>query len=257
MGGAMLRGWVGAGMASNNVSVLDPGASAEMQSFCDTHGVIIAETASELSPPDILVLAIKPQMMEAVLPKITSLIGENTAAVSVAAGTTVATMKKHLGDCPVVRSMPNTPSLVGRGMTAAYAGADVGDAVREHTQWLLSAIGKFEWVEDESLLDAVTAVSGSGPAYVFLLAECMAEAGIRAGLPEALAQTLARQTVCGAGELLFQAEDPPDMLRKNVTSPGGTTAAALDVFMSNDKMVNLVEEAVFAAQKRSKELSEE
>lgn len=256
MGGALLRGWLARGLAADHVTVFDPAPSDDMLALFKELGVRHERQASGGRPCDVLMLAVKPQMMGTVLPQMGTMTGPQTVIVSVAAGTTVATMAEILGDVPIVRVMPNTPSLVGRGMSAGYATSVVSEKQRDQVQQLMQAVGRFEWVEDETLIDAVTAVSGSGPAYVFHLAECMAIAGVKAGLPEDLAMILARETVSGAGELLRQSLDEPATLREKVTSPGGTTAAALSVLMRDGGMAMLLEEAVLAARKRSVELAE-
>ncbi|MCC2112529.1 MAG: pyrroline-5-carboxylate reductase, partial [Hyphomicrobiales bacterium] len=200
--------------------------------------------------------AVKPQMMAAVLPGLRHLASAATVVVSIAAGTTVNTLRAGLGpDVAVVRAMPNTPAQVGRGITAAYAMPEVTLAQRSVVARLLEAVGGIVWLDDEAEIDAVTAVSGSGPAYVFLLAECLAEAGVKAGLPADIAARLARDTVSGAGELLYQSDLDPATLRKNVTSPGGTTAAALEVLMGPDGLAELMQKAVAAAAGRSRELA--
>ena len=180
--------------------------------------------------------------------------GAATLVVSIMAGTTIASLGEVLGG-HVVRAMPNTPAAIGRGITVAVAAQDVSTAQRETADGLLRATGLVEWVTDEGLMDAVTAVSGSGPAYVFLLAEELARAGVAAGLPEALAMRLARETVSGAGELLHRSDLDAATLRQNVTSPAGTTAAALEVLMGKDGLQSLLTRAVAAATKRSKELA--
>ncbi|MEO0327376.1 MAG: pyrroline-5-carboxylate reductase [Pseudomonadota bacterium] len=256
MGGAMLRGWLANGLVPENITVIDPGPSEVMQTFLNKAGVKHSPDEKNIPSPDVLILAVKPQMMETVLPTLGGLAGPDTVVVSVAAGTTILGIKSHLKNATIVRSMPNTPSLVNRGMTVACPEAGVSDLQRDQVEKLLSAIGKFAWVEEEPLIDAVTAVSGSGPAYVFHLAECMAQAGIAAGLPEDLAMMLARETVAGAGELLFQSDEEPAQLRINVTSPNGTTAAALDVLMDDAALRKLVEAAVRAAKRRSEELAQ-
>ena len=255
MGGAMLRGWISSGMPVANAAVLDPSPPDHMRSFLDENRIALHSTADTLQPPDVLLLAVKPQVMDAVTASVRSLAGPNTVAVSVAAGKTLAAISGPLGEPACVRSMPNTPALVQRGITVCCASDKVSETQRQQVDMLLQAIGKVEWVEDEALIDAVTAVSGSGPAYAFHLAECMAEAGRVAGLPAELAMTLARETVAGAGELMRLSDDTPARLRENVTSPNGTTAAALEVFMGPDGMQQLVERAVLAAKKRSEELS--
>jgi len=255
MGGALLRGWIAGGMASQKARVIDPSPSDAMLAFLTEQGIAHFAVAEDASPGDVLMLAVKPQMMAAALPDLKPLVSKDTVAVSVAAGTTLAGISSLLGDIPIVRTMPNTPSLVGRGMTVACPNANVTAQHKAQVSALLAATGKLEWVDDEVLIDAVTAVSGSGPAYAFYLAECMAAAGVKAGLPQDLAVKLARETVAGAGELLYRSEEEPGQLRKNVTSPGGTTAAALEVLMAEDGMEVLLTRAVAAAAKRSRELS--
>lgn len=255
MGGAMLRGWISNGVKPENITVIDPGISKQFKSTFLKSRIWHSETPAGISPPDVLVLAIKPQMMAQVLPTLEGLITENTAVVSVAAGTKLSTLTDALGEIAAIRVMPNTPALVLRGISVGCANEMTTEAQRDQVNSLMSAIGMIEWVDDEKLIDAVTAVSGSGPAYVFHLAECMAQAGVKAGLSEELAMTLAVQTVSGAGELLRMSDDTPETLRKNVTSPNGTTAAALDVLMGEGGMSELLAKAIMAAKKRSEELS--
>jgi pyrroline-5-carboxylate reductase len=200
------------------------------------------------------VVALKPQAFRDAAPGLKPYVGATTLVVSIMAGTTMASLATALGS-HVVRAMPNTPAAIGRGITVAVAAKDVSKAQRDTADGLLRATGSVEWVDDESLIDAVTAVSGSGPAYVFLLAEELARAGVAAGLPEALAIKLARETVAGSGELLHRSELAAATLRQNVTSPGGTTAAALDVLMGQDGLQHLLTRAVAAATRRSKELA--
>jgi pyrroline-5-carboxylate reductase len=255
MGGAMLKGWLNNGLKPANIAVIDPDVSERFKSTFSKSRIWHAETPAGITPPDVLVLAIKPQMMAQVLPTLGDLIKENTVVVSVAAGTTLSTLTDAFGDVAAIRVMPNTPSLVLRGMSVGCANSLTSEIQRENVNSLMNAVGKIEWVDDEKLIDAVTAVSGSGPAYVFHLAECMAQAGVKAGLPEELAMTLAVQTVSGAGELLLMSDDEPETLRKNVTSPNGTTAAALEVLMGEGGMSELLAKAIMAAKKRSEELS--
>jgi pyrroline-5-carboxylate reductase len=207
--------------------------------------------------PAIVVLAVKPQIMNDVLPKLAPLIQSSTVVLSIAAGRTLANLASHLPDgTAVVRAMPNTPAAVGRGITVACANAAVSrDQVLQCTM-LLEAVGEVVFLDDEALLDAATPVSGSGPAYVFLLAECLAEAGEEAGLPPELAARLARETVAGAGELLHRSDLTPAELRTNVTSPKGVTAEALKVLMAKDGFADLLKRAVKKAAKRSRELSQ-
>jgi pyrroline-5-carboxylate reductase len=199
---------------------------------------------------------VKPQVAAEVLPQVAPLLGASTVVVSIMAGRTLQFIAGAMRNpsCAIVRSMPNTPAAIGRGITVAVA-RNADAAQRALADRLLAATGAVEWVEDEALMDAVTAVSGSGPAYVFLLAEALAAAGAAAGLPPPLAAKLARETVAGSGELLHRSELDAAVLRQNVTSPGGTTAAALDVLRAKDGLAALMKKAVAAATARSKELA--
>lgn len=256
MGGAMMRGWLASGIDAGAIVVVDPSPQPAMADFIKTKGLRHHPSAPSGVTAEALVIAIKPQMMGAVLPQLKPLVGSDTVSISIAAGTTIETMERHLGDTAIVRSMPNTPAMVGRGITAAVANGRVSRDQREEAHALLAVTGPVEWLDEESLLDAVTAVSGSGPAYIFHLVECMAEAGRKAGLDADLSMRLARATVSGAGELLYRSDDDAATLRKNVTSPGGTTAAALEVLMRGGGMQALFDEAIAAAARRSRELAE-
>jgi pyrroline-5-carboxylate reductase len=206
--------------------------------------------------PAIVVLAVKPQIMDGVLSKLAPRIGPSSVVLSIAAGRTLVRLASHLPDkAAIVRAMPNTPAAIGRGITVACANAHVSRDQALQCSMLLEAVGEVIFIDDEALLDAVTAVSGSGPAYVFLLAECLAEAGEEAGLSPELAARLARETVAGAGELLHRSDLSPAELRTNVTSPKGTTAAALEVLMGKKGLADLLKRAVKKAAKRSRELS--
>ena len=257
MGGALLAGWLGEGLDPGSVFIQDPAPSEEISGLAKEQGVHLNAGGDALpGPPAVMVLAVKPQVMNEVLPPLGPLVGANTVVLSIAAGITISGMEKHLGgEAAIVRSMPNTPAAIGRGISVACANGNVTTDQKTHCDALLHAIGAVAWTEDEAMLDSVTAVSGSGPAYVFLLAECLEQAGIDAGLPHDLAKQLAQATVTGAGELLKRSELKPADLRKNVTSPGGTTAAALDVLMGEDAFKELLSQAVAAAAKRSRELS--
>lgn len=255
MGGAMLSGWIAKGVDPAAVVVCDPQPAEEMADYLAANGIRhVTAVPADLTPSAVLV-AIKPQMMATVLPTVAPVVGARTLVISIAAGTTIRTFEAAFGAVPVVRAMPNTPAQVQRGMTALIGNAAVDADQCALVEDLLASIGAVAWLESEDQMDAVTAVSGSGPAYVFLLAECLAEAGARAGLPAELAAKLARQTVAGAGELLYQSELPAETLRKNVTSPGGTTAAALGVLMADDGLQPLLNAAIAAAAKRSRELA--
>ena len=258
MGGAMLAGWLDRGMARQDITVIEPSGEAAA-ALEESHGVAVLAAPAALDAdlrPDVVVFAVKPQNLDEVAPAYGRFAGGSTVFLSIAAGKTIAGIQGALGaEAPIVRCMPNTPAQVNRGITVACANPLVGDDQRRLCQDLLEAVGEAAWVGDESLLDAVTAVSGSGPAYAFLLAECMARAGVEAGLPEELSGRLARATVAGAGELLRQSSEAPAILRQNVTSPGGTTAAALEVLMAKDGVQSLMTRAIAAATRRSRELA--
>lgn len=255
MGGALLTGWLKNGVPGYSVIVVDPNPSEPMRKMIADAGAshVIGVPADVTA--GVLFIAVKPQLMDAVLPALKAAVGEDTVVVSIAAGKTLASLEAHLGEAAMVRAMPNTPAMVGRGVTGAFANARVADHQRQLVQNLLKVSGPVEWVPGEADIDSVTAVSGSGPAYVFYLVECMAEAGRKLGLQADLAMRLARETVAGAGELLHQSPDDASRLRQNVTSPGGTTAAALGVLMAEDGMQPLFDAALEAARKRAQELA--
>ncbi|MDR3372260.1 MAG: pyrroline-5-carboxylate reductase [Ancalomicrobiaceae bacterium] len=257
MGGAMLAGWLSRGLAGAAVIVVDPAPPPEMAALIGVKDLRHEPTAPAGTKAGALILAVKPQILEDVLPGVASLVGPETVVLSVVAGKTLARIAHFLGaSAAIVRSIPNTPAQVGRGITAAIANAHVGADDHRLVTALLSAVGAVEWVDDEALIDVVTAVSGSGPAYVFHMVEALAAAGAAAGLDLDMALRLARATVEGAGELLFQSPLDAATLRKNVTSPKGTTAEALDVLMAKEGgMTELMTKAVAAAAKRSRELA--
>ena len=257
MGGAMLGGWLAAGHAPSAITVIDPNPPAYMADMIAEHGVNLQADAAGAPRPDIIVVAVKPQIMDQVLPGLAHLVDGDNVLVSVAAGTTIAKLAAPFGQVAprIIRAMPNTPAMVQRGITVCVGNSRVSDGQKQDVSSLLSAIGQVEWVDDELLMDAVTGVSGSGPAYVFHLAEALAEAGEAAGLPVHLAATLAEATVSGAGELMRQSELSPAQLRRNVTSPNGTTQAALEVLMGQGGMPDLLREAVERAARRSRELA--
>jgi pyrroline-5-carboxylate reductase len=257
MGGALLAGWLQRGLDPRCVLVQDPAPPPEVKELLAKHGMPAHQAVTDLcEPPAVIVMAVKPQVMDDVLPPLTRLVGPDTLLLSIAAGRTIRTLEAHLpAGTAVIRSMPNTPAAIGLGVTVCCANAHVTADQRALCDALLSAIGGVGWVTDEGLIDAATAVSGSGPAYVFLLAECLAEAGKAAGLEDALARRLANATVSGAGALLRQSGLEPEVLRRNVTSPHGTTAAALSILMSENGLQRLLTRAVLAAAKRSRELS--
>ena len=253
MGGAMLTGWLAQGLDPKCVVVIEPQPSAEIHAL-SARGVRLNPSAKDAGAIETLVVAVKPQSFREAGAALKSFTGASTLVVSIMAGTPVAALEEVCGGM-VVRAMPNTPAAIGRGITVAVAAKNVSAAQRATADALLRATGSVEWVDDESLMDAVTAVSGSGPAYVFLLAEELARAGVEAGLPPELATRLARETVAGSGELLHRSDLASATLRQNVTSPGGTTAAALEVLMGKDGLQPLMIRAIAAATKRSKELA--
>ncbi len=253
MGGAMLSGWLAQGLDATRVVVLEPQPSDDIRAQI-AKGVRLNPSAHDRGTIAAFVVALKPQAFREAGPALKPYVDGATLVVSIMAGTTIASLNEVLGG-HIVRAMPNTPAAIGRGITVAVAAKDVSAAQRETADGLLRSTGSVEWVTDEGLMDAVTAVSGSGPAYVFLLAEELARAGVAAGLPEALAIKLARETVAGSGELLHRSELPAATLRQNVTSPGGTTAAALGVLMGQDGLQSLMTRAVAEATRRSKELA--
>lgn len=255
MGGAMLTGWLDNGLPPSSIVVIEPRPSPELLALLAERGVAHATTAPAGLVARVMVVAVKPQVLDEVLPPLASLVGPQTVVVSVVAGKTIAAFERGLGATRIVRTIPNTPSQVGRGITGAAASAAVPAADRDLVSALLATLGRLEWVDDEALIDVVTAVSGSGPAYVFHMVEALAAAGAAAGLEPGLAGRLARATIEGAGELLWRSPDEPETLRRNVTSPGGTTAAALAVLMGEKGLTPILTEAVAAAAKRSRELA--
>jgi pyrroline-5-carboxylate reductase len=252
MGGAMLEGWLALGLDPARIAIQEPQPGSEIAALA-ARGVRI--NPSRIDDASVIVIAVKPQVAADVVPTLKPLLRPGTVAVSVMAGKTIGFLESALGNCAIVRSIPNTPAAVGRGITVAVPNAKVSEPQRKLSDTLLRSVGAVEWVEDEGLIDAATAVSGSGPAYVFLLAESLARAGAVAGLPADLAARLARATVAGSGELLHRSPLDAATLRQNVTSPAGTTAAALAVLMANDGLDPLMEKAVAAATKRSRELA--
>lgn len=255
MGGAMLEGWLALGLDPRNVVVVEPQPSPELAAL-EQKGVVLNPSAGAVSNIGTIVLAVKPQVAADVLPAVAAMTGHGTLVLSIMAGRTLGFLQAGLPKAAIVRAMPNTPAAIGRGITVAVPNSVVTAEQKARAHGLLTASGAVEWISDESLMDAVTAVSGSGPAYVFLLAETLTQAGLAAGLPPALAAKLARETVAGAGELLHRSPLDPATLRKNVTSPGGTTAAALKVLMAAEGLDPLMRAAVLAATKRSRELAD-
>lgn len=258
MGGAMLAGWLETEFVDSAIHVIEPNLASADQ-FADMPGVTVVESADDIPgdvDPTVVILAVKPQIMDAALLPLKRFVGTNTVFLSIAAGKTISYFEDKLGvEAPIVRAMPNTPASVGRGVTVFVSNNNVSSETAALCGNLLSAVGESISIEDESLLDPVTALSGSGPAYVFFLIEAMAAAGEKAGLPTDLAYRLAKATVSGAGELAYLSEDSASQLRKNVTSPGGTTAAALDILMAKDGIQPVLDKAIEAASRRSRELA--
>ena len=256
MGGAMLSGWLESGIAGAGVVAVDPLGAPE---YADRDQVTVYEALDAVPgdlDPEVVVFAVKPQQMESAAPAAARFAGAGTVFLSIAAGKPIGYFAGHLGaDAAIVRAMPNTPAAIGQGITVACPSATVSDAQIAICTALLGAVGEVLTVADEALIDPVTAVSGSGPAYVFLLIECLAKAGVEAGLPGDLAARLALVTVAGAGQLALRGDDPPAQLRKNVTSPGGTTQAALDILMAENGLQSLMTRAVAAATRRGRELA--
>jgi pyrroline-5-carboxylate reductase len=254
MGGALLDGWIGLGLDPARVLVMEPQPAASIEALV-ARGLRINPEAASICP-DAVVIAVKPQIAPEIMPKLAALVSPATVIVSIMAGRPISFLANGLPpDSAIIRAMPNTPAAIGRGITVAVPNSRVTPAQRQLADALLAATGAVEWIRDEALMDAVTAVSGSGPAYVFLLAESLARAGERVGLPADIAARLARATVAGSGELLYRSPVDAATLRRNVTSPGGTTAAALDVLMAPDGLDALMERAIAAATKRGRELA--
>ena len=254
MGSALLEGWLRLGLALNHVAVIEPSPSPDVSDLAE-RGLSLNPDLRTLHDPAVVVLAVKPQIATDAIAPLRAIVGASTLVISIMAGRTLQFLSTALDRAgALVRAMPNTPASIGRGITVAVPLRASG-AQRQLAEMLLATTGAVEWVDEEALMDAVTAVSGSGPAYVFLLAEALTHAGIAAGLPMSLAQKLARETVAGSGELLHRSPLDAAVLRENVTSPGGTTAAALEVLMAQNGLKNLMEKAVAAATTRSRQLA--
>lgn len=251
MGGAMLEGWLAGGLPATSVHVLDPYPSDWLQ------GTGVNINAELPDNPAIVLIAVKPQMMEEALPVLPPLGNGDTIFLSVAAGTPIAHYESVLGrETPIIRAMPNTPAAIARGITAIIGNAHAPASAMDMAETLLSAVGEVVRLNSESQMDAVTGLSGSGPAYVFHMIECMAAAGAAQGLAPDLAMRLAMATVAGAGALAMESDEPPEQLRINVTSPNGTTQAGLEVLMHTETgLLPLMTKTVAAATNRSKELA--
>lgn len=256
MGSALIQGWMGADLLER-AEILDPEGIPDSLSHYKNLFHVKQGGQLDLQRSDLVILAVKPQIMDLVCAGLKEFLPDGLPVLSIAAGKSISYFQTHLPDgTPLIRTMPNTPAAIGRGMTALYATDNVTDGQKAMAEALMSAVGKTLWMDDEEQMNAVTAVSGSGPAYVFYLIEALAAAGEKVGLSAEQSMTLARQTVIGAAAL---AEDektiPAAMLRRNVTSPGGTTEAALDVLM-NGEFQELMDRAILAAKDRGTELSD-
>jgi len=252
MGTALLKGWLAKGQKS--IIVIEPRPSAELKKLARAKKIVLADNPRVKDKPAVCVVAVKPQVLKGAAPALAGF-AQGALMISIAAGTSIAALRGAWGrKARIIRAMPNTPGAIGEGITGLYAARGVTAADRKKAVTLLSALGATEWLNKEALIDSVTAVSGSGPAYLFLFAEALAAAGIAEGLSPAQAEKFARATVAGAGALLKADTSPASKLREAVTSPGGTTAAALSVFMADDGLAPLVKRAVAAAKRRAEEL---
>lgn len=260
MGGALAAGWLRtkrSGVSADNLTIIDPAPGDVIQDLGKSQRItclpeLTPDVAADL---DLLLLAVKPQSLEQVAASIVPMLPEKTALISIMAGATLNRLALAFGDRAIIRVMPNTPASVGAGVSVCVAN-EAGEALKSVVTKLFKPTGSVEWLKDERLIGAVTAVSGSGPAYVFLLAEALAGAGTAEGLPRELAEKLARETIIGAGALLAASDKSPQELRRAVTSPGGTTQAALDALMgSGVGLPELVRNAVTAAERRSRQMS--
>lgn len=256
MGGAMLEGWLSHGIAPGDITILEPASEWADALQSKYSNIRLVNAASEIEEDiDVLVLAVKPQMMDDVLVEVAPAVGEHTLALSIAAGRTIASMKKHLADNVVIRAMPNLPATIGKGVTVAVSSDPLDDAKKSKVNPLLEAVGSFYWVDDEALLDTVTGISGSGPAYIFYFIEALEQIGKEMGLSDELAKGLAYATVCGSADFADESEHDAATLREQVTSPNGTTQAGLEVLMAEGGLKEVLRQTVQAAVDRSKELS--
>ena len=256
MGGAMMEGWLAAGVVPSQLVVFDPAPPKEIVSLIKNHGLSHNPDIASLTNVDVILTAVKPQIMDKALETVLPLKSQNPLILSIAAGKTIASFEAHFGKgASIIRTIPNTPAAVGRGITAMAANSNVSKAQTELASTLLASIGDVVTVSDEDQIDAVTGLSGSGPAYVFYMTECLAKAGEAQGLNPVLAMQLARATVEGAGELMRATGIEAQTLRQNVTSPNGTTHAGLEVLMAKDGLEMLMEKTVEAATRRSRELA--
>lgn len=259
MGGALASGWLrGKGkLDPSRLIICAPNPTDGMAELIREHDLKRVDALGPRMAKDVslVVLAVKPQIFHQIAGDLAKVLPGGCAIISVMAGVTIRTMTEALGDRPIIRAMPNTPASIGAGIIVAVAN-EAGEARKADATKLLKVGGAVEWIPDERMMDAVTAVSGSGPAYFFLLAEALAGAGENEGLPRELAEKLAANTLTGAGQLLKASGLTPQELRRQVTSPNGTTQAALDVMMGNSALPELMRRAVNAAERRSRQLSD-
>ena len=254
MGGALLARWRQSSLVQD-IHVIDPNGEQACEANISWHKDLSSLPADAL--PSIIVIAVKPQQLDSILPEYQTRFAQSTPLyLSIAAGKTIGYFQSYFGNAArVVRAMPNTPALVGKGMTALCASANLDNASKQLAGDLMKAVGSVEWIADESLMDAVTAISGCGPAYVFLMLESLVKAGMAVGLPEMLAKTLAVETLHGSMHLAAKSDKSFEQMRIDVASPGGATEAALRVLMQDNALENLMTHATGAAKTRSKELS--
>lgn len=256
MGGALLEGWLRSGVDPAKIVAFDPSPPEEVREIIARHRVRHNPGLASIGNAEVILIAVKPQIMDDVLPGTASLKSSRPLVLSVVAGKTIAAIERHFGsDAAVIRTIPNTPAAVGRGITTMVANRNASKHQLQLARELLAAVGEVVEVDDEALIDVATAVAGSGPAYVFYLTECLAKAGSEAGLRPDLAMQLARATVAGAGELMRASGLAAERLRQNVTSPKGTTHAALEILMAANGLEPLMIKAVAAATRRSRELA--
>ena len=256
MGGAMMEGWLAAGIVPSQLVIFDPAPPKEIMTLIKNHGLSLNPDVASLKNVEVILTAVKPQIMDKALETVLPLKSQKPLVLSIAAGKTIASFEARFGsDASIIRTIPNTPAAVGRGITAMAANDHVSKGQLELAKTLLASIGEVVSVDDEAQIDAVTGLSGSGPAYVFYMTECLAKAGEAQGLSAELAMCLARATVEGAGELMRATGIDAATLRKNVTSPNGTTYAGLQVLMAEDGLAQLMEKTVDAATVRSRELA--
>jgi len=253
MGSALLKGWIGQGIGP--ISVVEPRPSAGLKALARSRKITLLAALPRARKFSACVVAVKPQVLKGEAALLADFAHAGALMISIAAGTDTKLLFKAWGSkARIIRAMPNTPGAIGQGITGLYAARTAGAADKKRAVSLLSALGQTVWIGEEEWMDSVTALSGSGPAYLFLMAEALTEAGVAEGLPRLLSEKLARATVAGAGALLAADKSPAAALREAVTSPGGTTAAALEILMAEDGFSALMQRAVHAARKRAEEL---